>query len=205
MAVNDVIDACKSKLLSLIAPINGGVGQDASYGPLFESLKSEVDKLTSLAGGKVDWGSMISNCDELLTDRSKDFRVAIYYAAAKSQTDGPRGLLDGLVLLQELCAAYWDTMYPSLKRPRARGNLTAWYGDLAVSAIAGFQPVAKDADLVGALDLVSRTLDGELRDKLADAYGGLGALRQGIRNLVQILPKEAPPPPPPAPPPPPPK
>ena len=74
-------------------------------------------------------------------------RIARSYAAAKSQTDGLLGLLDGLVLIQELCAAFWEKMYPSLKRPRARGNLTGWYADVAVTALANFQPTAKDADL----------------------------------------------------------
>ena len=37
--------------------------------------------------------------------------------------DGVSGLLDGFVLLSELIAAFWTTMGPPLKRPKARGNL----------------------------------------------------------------------------------
>jgi type VI secretion system protein VasJ len=202
MATDDVISASKSRLETLIEPINGGVGADISYDEAFDKLKNEVDKMQSLSGGKVDWGGIISGADEILTDKSKDFRVALYYAAGKAQLDGMTGLLDGLVLLNELTNAFWDTMYPSLKRPKARGNLAVWYSDAAAAVASNFKTTSKDADLVGAIDEVSRALDSTLRDKLGDAYSGMANLRNAIRSLVANTPKEAPPPPPPPPPPP---
>ena len=202
MAIEDKISESKEKLSSLIEPINGGVGEDVSYDEKFEKVKLEVDKMTSMSGGKVDWRMIASNTDELLTEKSKDFRAAVYYAAAKSQTDGLVGLLDGLVLLQELCAAFWEPMFPGLKRPKARGNLMGWYADVAAPIMVAYQPTAKDTDLVNAIDQVSRAIDGDLRDKLGEAYAGIAPLRSAARNLLQILPKEAPPPPPPPPPPP---
>ena len=200
MAAEDKISASKEKLSSLIEPINGGVGDDVSYDEMFEKVKLEVDKMTSMAGGKVDWGMIVSSTDELLTEKSKDFRVAVYYAAAKPQMDGIEGALDGLVLLQELCAAFWEPMYPPLKRPKARGALMGWYSDVVAPIVAAYPPTAKDADLVTALDITSRAVDSDLREKLGDAFAGINALRTSIRNLLSIVPKEAPPPPPPPPP-----
>src|SRR5689334_22354784 len=123
MATADVISESKGRLETLLEPINGGVGADVTYEEIFEKLKNEVDKTTSLSGGKIDWASIVSGADEILSDKSKDFRVALYFAAGKSQLDGITGVLDGLVLLNELSNAFWDAMFPSLKRPKARSNL----------------------------------------------------------------------------------
>ena len=170
MAAEDAISSSKAKLGSMLEPIQGGVGADVSYDEVFENLKNEVEKLQSLAGAKPDWGSVASNADEILTDKSKDFRVAVYYAAAKSQLDGIGGLLDGLVLVRELTTAFWEPMYPALKRPKARGNLVGWYSDLAAPAVEAYKPSAKDADVAAALDEVSRVVDADLREKLGEAF-----------------------------------
>src|SRR6185437_2171298 len=107
MSVDDVINESKAKLESLIAPIDGGAGADISYDELFEKVKAEVEKLTSMSGGKVDWSSIASTSEELLSDKGKDFRVALYYGAARAEMDGVRGLLDAFVLLSELVTAFW--------------------------------------------------------------------------------------------------
>ncbi|NUQ77893.1 MAG: type VI secretion system ImpA family N-terminal domain-containing protein, partial [Polyangiaceae bacterium] len=200
MAIDDVIAESRARLESLLAPINGGVGTDVSFDESFEKIKTEVDKMQSLAGGKVDWAGIVSGADEILSDKSKDFRVALYYATGKAQLDGLLGLLDGLVLLNDLSTNLWEAMYPSLKRPKARGNLANWYSDTAATFFAEVKTTSKDGDLVGAIDKVSREVDGLLRDKLGDAYPGMGNLRNLIRGLVANTPKEAPPPPPPPPP-----
>src|SRR6516162_5130723 len=106
MAVDDVINATKEKLDSLLAPIDGGAGADISYDELFDKVKTEVEKLTSMSGGKVDWGSISSTSEELLSDKGKDFRVALYYAAARANLDGVTGLLDGFVVLDQLIANF---------------------------------------------------------------------------------------------------
>jgi len=197
MAVTDALDAAKNRVSAMLEPISGGVGADCTYDELFEAIKAEIDKTTSIEGGKIDWNKIVTNAEELLTDKTKDFRLGVYYAAAKAHTGGLTGVLDGLVLLNELNSAFWDKMYPPIKRPRTRGNLTQFLGDQLAVTVQGFTPTAKDADLVGAVEKASRDLDGELRDKLADAYGGLGGLRDSCRRLVASVPKEAPPPPPP--------
>jgi type VI secretion system protein VasJ len=201
MPVEDVISDVKSRLEALLAPISGGVGVDVSYDEAFEMMKNEVDKLQALSGGKVDWGAVAVAADELLSEKSKDFRVALYWAAAKVHTDGFQGLLDGFVLIQELIATFWEPMYPPLKRPKARGNLVGWFADMAGPLFQGFQPTAADADRVKALDRVTGNVDGELRDKLGEHYPGMMNIRNLCRSLLASLPKDAPPPaaaPPPA-------
>lgn len=202
MAIDDLISECKSKLSSLLEPIDGGVGADVSYDESFDKLKNEVDKSQSLTGGKIDWAGIVTGADEILSEKSKDFRVALYYATAKTQLDGLSGLLEGLVLLNELSNAFWDAMYPALRRPKARGNLAGWYGENVAAHLRDIKTTSKDAKLIAAIDSVSRELDGTLSDKLGDSYPGMGGLRNLIRGWVATTPPEQAPPPPPPPPPP---
>ena len=43
MAVDDVLAEVKARLEAMLAPINGGVGEDASYDEGFEAIKTEID------------------------------------------------------------------------------------------------------------------------------------------------------------------
>src|SRR5580692_1176151 len=107
MAVDDLINETKAKLEALLAPIDGGAGADISYDEAFEKVKAEVEKLTSMSGGKVDWHAISASSEELLTDKGKDFRVALYYAAARANIEGVAGLFDGLVVLSGLVEGFW--------------------------------------------------------------------------------------------------
>lgn len=192
MSVEEVVNQSKSRLEALLAPINGGVGEDVSYDEDFERMKSEVDKLQSIDGGKIEWPVLRDYGREILEGRSKDFRVALYLAAALGHTQGLDGVLDGLVLLQGLTQSFWETMYPSLQRPRARGNLVAWYSDALAPGIDAIQPSDRDTCL--AIDQVSQALDRDLSEKLGDAYGYMRATREAIRRLVGRAPEPAAPP-----------
>ena len=195
MPTVDAITDVRERLGPLIAPINGGVGADVSYDEAFERMKVEVEKLTSMVGGKVDWAAIASNAQDILTERGKDFRVALYFLAARTHLDGLLGLLEGFVVLQALIASFWETMGPALKRPRARGNLCVWVSELCTPLVATLQPLSRDRDVVVALDNVSAAVDRELAERLGDAYGGMSGLRSSITNIVRSLPAKAPPPP----------
>jgi len=142
MAVEDVINATKEKLEAVLAPIDGGAGADISYDEGFEKVKSEVEKMTSMSGGKTDWNVIIATSEELLGEKGKDFRVALYYAAARVNTEGVAGLLAGFVVLSELITNFWETILldahsygggafrPHLelnsKTPLKRGHFDRW-------------------------------------------------------------------------------
>lgn len=202
MGADEALAQSRERVAPLLAPIAGGVGEDVSYDPLFESVKAEIDRLQSLEGGRVDWAAVVTNTEELLGDKSKDFRAACYYATAKPHTSGVEGLLDGLVVLTDLVAAFWEPMFPPLRRPKARANLLLWYSDTVGAMCGSENPGFGDRDVVLAADEVSKRLDADMRERLGDDYQGIAALREGLRELVRKLPEpivEAPPPPPPAP------
>ena len=201
MGVEEVLAEAKSRIEELIAPINGGVGEDISYNEQFEALKSEAEKMQSLTGETPNWGNMETSAAELLSEKSKDFRVACYLAAAKGRAGTTQELLDALVLVNELDKAFWDTMHPPAKRMRARAGMFQWFIEVVGPLAIDFKLTTKDSGNVEALEQVQRELEADLREKMGDLYPGFGRLRDAIRHLVSTCPKEAPPPPPPPPPP----
>ncbi len=206
MGVEEVLSETRARLAPLLAPINDGVGDDPSYDESFESIKTEIDKVNSIEGGSTDWSAVAHFAEQILTERSKDFRIALYYFASSVQKRQLDGLVDGLVVMNDLCAAFWEPMYPALKRPRARGNLCSWLSEQIGPVVQTITPVAADKDRVALAETTFRALDGLLADKLGDAYPGMMGLRDQVNLLARRVPEppaEAPPPPPPAPPPPP--
>lgn len=61
---------------------------------------------------EADWPQVIRICTEVLTERSKDVRVAAWLAEAWAKTRGFAGLRDGFLLVDGLCQRYWDGLHP---------------------------------------------------------------------------------------------
>ncbi|NUP10761.1 MAG: type VI secretion system protein TssA [Polyangiaceae bacterium] len=200
MSVDEVLSETKSRLEPVLAPINGGVGEDASYDEAFEAIKMELDRASSIEGGSTDWKAVESKAYDLLAERSKDFRVALYYTAAAAQNRKVAGLFEGVLILNELSNAFWEPMFPALKRPRARGALCGWLSEVATPIAQQYAPTSTERAMIGALERTFRELDNFLADKLGDAYPGMNTLRDAVKSLPHRVPADPPPPaPPPAP------
>ncbi|MBX3474520.1 MAG: type VI secretion system ImpA family N-terminal domain-containing protein [Planctomycetes bacterium] len=104
-------------------------GQSARYEPEFEKLQAEIQKLENPAGGEVKWADVQELAQQLLAKKSKDLLVASYYAVARLQREGFAGLNQGLGVLVGLCSNFWDTLWPEMKRMRARESALEWLID----------------------------------------------------------------------------
>ncbi len=199
----ELLAASKERVADLLAPINGGAGEDISYDDKFEAIKGEVEKLASLAGEKPKWDEVASFCEELLQDKSKDFRVACYLATCKCLRQNLEEVLDAITLLKEITATFWDDMFPPLRRIRARAGMVGWWSSQSGPTVIDMKLTAKDNELVNLIDTESVALDALFRDKFAEHYTGMSELRDAIRHLARSCPKEKPKeepkPPPPAP------
>jgi type VI secretion system protein ImpA len=61
---------------------------------------------------EADWPFVASHCERLIRSRSKDLRLAVWFAEAHAKTRRFRGLGDGFNLLAGLCERFWDSLYP---------------------------------------------------------------------------------------------
>ncbi len=186
----ELITAAKERVADLVAKINGGVGEDISYDEKFEEIKAETEKLSSVTGEQPDWSSIAVTSEELLQDKSKDFRVACYLAACKARSNVD-GMLDALVLLREMADQYWEDMYPPLRRVRARAGMLGWMSDQVGPAARELKLTAGDHPKVLAIDAYSKEFDAKFREILGEHYTGISALRDAIRHWVQTCPKPA--------------
>src|SRR5690606_37148948 len=104
-------------------PIAGDApaGRDASFEPAIETLKTELDKLSSVTGGIVDWRLVANEAAQLTKAVTKDVRVLVSLVVARLKVDGSKGLAAGLAACHQVCSDHWDVMFPPLKRARAWG------------------------------------------------------------------------------------
>lgn len=106
----------------LLTPISESApcGEDLSFSSEFDAIAEmrREDDPTLDQGEWVtalktaDWSGAQARCADLLTHRSKDLRLAMWWAEAATLTGGYAGLQQGLVLCTQLCDRYWDGLYP---------------------------------------------------------------------------------------------
>jgi type VI secretion system protein ImpA len=61
-----------------------------------------------------EWGTVEALCGDALVHRSKDLQFAAWLLEAWIQLDGFAGAARGIELMQGLCAAFWEEMYPAI-------------------------------------------------------------------------------------------
>lgn len=184
-----LLETLQERTAPLVAPIAGGAGTDVTFEPEFENLKKEIDKLSSVES-KPDWKVVNVGASAILKDKSKDFRVAIWNTVALTQAKSFDGFAEGLVILHTLVTSFWDTMYPDVKRGRARANLVGFLTDQAVKVIEKVDVTRGNGEAVKVCDDMLNGIDSVLAEKLGDVYSGLGQLRNVMRDKVRQIPPE---------------
>lgn len=110
------------ELDDLLAPIPDAppAGEDLSFSPEFDAIQESrrSDDPTLEQGEWVtdikyaDWPAVVSICQDLLRNRTKDLRLGAWFAEASAQTNGFAGLALGYRLVAGLCDQYWDEVHP---------------------------------------------------------------------------------------------
>lgn len=123
----------------LLQPVQDAApcGEDLSFSDAFDAiaeLRREDDPtldqgewVTALK--TADWTGAQARCADLLVKRSKDLRLAMWWAEGATLTQGYTGLHAGLLLCGQLCERYWDSMYPEAEdgdMEQRIGNM-AWF------------------------------------------------------------------------------
>lgn len=146
------------------APAGTEPRQSADY----ERLLEEIGKLSSLQGAAaVDWHIVVESAAAVLERQAKDIPAAVYLCVGLAHTDGLRGLADGVRVLADLLAGWWETCFPPLKRLRARVNMLTWWRERVAPLLEAPQepttPVLRD-ELLTSLRELDDTLGTILPD-----------------------------------------
>jgi type VI secretion system protein ImpA len=117
----------------LLQPIAGGtpVGEDLTFSTEFDAItETRRHDDPSLAQGEwtrdlktADWGSALRQCEKLLKERTKDLRLAGWYAEARTQLHGFAGLADGYALTTAFCRDFWESIHPAGDEEERAGSL----------------------------------------------------------------------------------
>lgn len=197
--MSEYAESVLATVAKLRAPIAEGTpgGSDVSFDPSFEQVKAEIDKLSDMGGAQPDWKKVNTMSAEILAGKSKDFRAAIWLAAARLELSGWSGWAEGLAVVHALATEYWDTMFPEARRARARANLFGWMLERVKPKVETLSIRLSDGDAVRYCDSLVSEIDSILAEKVGDAWGGLGEMTSVMRSRMRDIPEPPPPPPPP--------
>ncbi len=160
-------------------------GADLEYDDDFREMEKAASGRPATQfdeGVAPDWRSVLGHAQSLF-ERTRDLRVALYWARARVRLDGAPALSEGLRLAQGLLERYWDDLHP---RPED-GDAYARVNALADTA----KPQSLLGDLREALVVSDRSI-GELRGRDIEVVLGLidpriGEAPPGRGALEQML------------------
>ncbi|NOQ95652.1 MAG: hypothetical protein GQ555_03435, partial [Desulfobacterales bacterium] len=159
-------------------------GSDVRYEPEYEELQAEIDKLSvPSASGGTDWKKVSDLAGAILAEKSKDLLVATYLAVSQVHMRRIEGLADGLIVIHDLIANYWDNMFPPKKRMRGRMGAVEWWVEKTEAALTAVkhEPVA-----VEKLEAIQTTLSQI--DTLLNEYLPEPPLLRPIQRALEVVP-----------------
>ncbi len=206
----------------LLQPISDSApcGEDLSFSAEFDQIAEmrreddpTLDQGEWVTSLKVaDWPGVLDRCSTLLRTRSKDLRLAMWWAEAATLTQGYAGLRQGLALCGGLCERYWDLFYPqpedgdqeqrignlgwflgrlvalSTAAPITRGRTGAY--SLHQLAVARMQQPTPDKPLPPdalTVDKFNRALRETPKDELRASLAALEASQQLLNGLQGLV------------------
>lgn len=120
---------------SLLPPISDQhpCGEDPRYLETFSELKSEIEKKSD-----VDYERIERLAENILQDHAKDFRVASYWALARTKLFGISGLFEGLALIVALSDRFGQQVHPA--KIKAKVGALQWLQQPKVLTFALAKP-----------------------------------------------------------------
>ncbi len=107
---------------ALMAPIAGPspCGEDMTFSSEFDQIaESRREDDPTLSQGEwvttlktADWHGVVAATQNLLTERTKDLRLAMWLTEGLMMSKGLSGLAQGLQVCEQLCAHFWTDLHP---------------------------------------------------------------------------------------------
>ena len=175
-------------LESILEPISESspCGSDYKYEDAYLALDAEIDKSNSMAEGvSTDWSKVLEDTKEILSNASKDTKVACWFIYASWKTSGVSGLQNALTIFNALLERYKETLFPKSKKVK-------------ISALVWLEELLQDEMLDERSTLVV-SLNSEafleliisIQDSFSVVVGEDIALFSKLRSALQRAVKEA--------------
>jgi type VI secretion system protein VasJ len=174
-------------------------GQPARFDPRYEQILAEIAKLDSPSAVGVEWRLVVEQGSALLRGVSKDLVIGAHVAHGLHQLGGLEGCATGLLVMTGLVDRYWPTLYPEIKRLRARANALAWLLERTTPLLERTAAGAGDREALDAAHGAASKLAELVAERMGADAPAFRPLVEALERHRTLLPAEAPPPPPPAP------
>lgn len=162
-------------------------GSDVRYGPEFEQLQGEIDKLAlPSASGGINWEKVSDLAASILSKQSKDLLVAGYLAVSQIHVRRIEGLADGLTVMHDLLENFWDDLFPPKKRMRGRSGAIEWWIEKTESALKGIKPESDDGKRRSAISTTLTQIDSLLVEHLPDPPM-LRSIETALENIFSTV------------------
>ncbi len=165
-------------------------GVAVRYDPDFEKLQTEISKLESMDAVAVNWSEVVDLGADILAKKSKDLLVACYVCHGLYEKNSYSGLSEGLGILVGLVDTFWESLFPELKRKRARAAAIEWMvGRLGIQLLRQ-KPMSSEQGAITKCKALLEQLEDALTEKLGDNDIPWGELSRPLRDYDAELSRE---------------
>lgn len=181
----------------LLAPISeqSPCGDDIAFSPEVDAVSKarQADDPTLEQGAWVtnlkeaDWKFVASRCAQLIEQRSKDLRLAVWLAEASAKTGSFRELADSVMLISALCERYWDHLYPMPDEgtfEQRIGNL-CWIA-ARLPQLVRAMPGADISSVSYCAEAIAQ-LEKVVDERLGADGPGFSAARSALESVIHLL------------------
>lgn len=162
-------------------------GESVRYDDDFETIKTEIDKLS-----ESDFQLVADLSEKLLTEKTKDLLVGSYLAFALTRLNGLDGLADGVAVLHIIAETFWDDVLP--KKMPARGSALKFFVQKASSVLDGHKASEKErASVTRALARLEK-FQAFISEAMGDSAPPFSGLQRILNDIERRIPKPKAPP-----------
>lgn len=171
---------------------------DATRGVIKKADKTESEKRLEqrssvvVQSGGVDYLLIKEKSVKILSEKSKDIRVASYMCFAMWQKEKFAGLSEGLSAIDILVSEFWDGLYPAKTRMSGRKSAIEFLTSKLVDNVEYASVIADDREQLERARGVLVDLQKQFIEKIPDSPPSLLGLSQAVEKCLKKVPKPAP-------------
>ncbi len=171
---------------------------DATRGTVKKAERTEAEKLLDQRGSVVkqnagpDYQFIRQTAARVLSEKSKDIRVASYLCFALWQQESFAGLAEGLAAIEILVRNFWDGFFPGKNRAGARKSALEFLTAKLDDSVAYAQVREADRAPLERARATLRDLQQEFQEKMPESPPSLLGLSQAVDKCLNKAPRPAP-------------
>lgn len=156
------------------------IGIDYKYEDLYLEIELEIDKLSGVTQESIDFNFILNNCENLLINKTKDFKLASWWFYSNFKINGIEGILYAIDCYIEFIEKYYLSFYPKTKKSQT--NIIEWIENILQRDIENSEVLKKE--IKGNIVL------NESFIKLSEAFSKINTEKLNYFKTLQELTKK---------------